>query len=104
MSLPQLPDQPRAFLCTKCGGHTCEGDIKQKHPVCAKCGYLGFADDVGYTADQMRDYGQQCREAALKEAAETARNCLNDRIFTAEMAGYAGSFLSAAARAIKEPK
>ena len=24
---------------------------------------------VGYTADQMLDYGQQCREAALEEVA-----------------------------------
>ena len=68
MTLPPLPEQPRAFLCTKCGHNKCEGDIKQKYPVCANCGYLGFADDIGHTLAQMQDYGQQCAHAALARA------------------------------------
>ena len=70
MSLPLLPEPNRNFLCTKCGSREHQGNIKDLHPPCAKCGYLGFASDVGYTADQMREYGQQCREAALLEACE----------------------------------
>jgi len=34
-------------------------------------GYLGgFRDMPGYSDEQMRAYGQQCRNAALLEAAE----------------------------------
>ena len=68
MSLPPLPKKPRSFLCTKCGGRTCEGSIDVPHPVCI-CGYLGFAADEGHTDAAMQVYGQQCREDALEEAA-----------------------------------
>lgn len=69
MSLPPLPKMPRQFFCTKCGSGTCEGSIDIPHPLCSNCGYLGFASDVGYTTEALQAYGQQCRAAALEEAA-----------------------------------
>ena len=51
-----LPARRRSFFCTKCGGRECEPNtLGQAHPVC-KCGYMGFAEDLDYTADQMRDF------------------------------------------------
>jgi len=50
----QLPEPNREFFCAKCGSHECQGDIREKHPHCAKCHYLGFAQDVGYTSAQMQ--------------------------------------------------
>jgi len=38
-----IPEQKYSFLCTKCGSRECQGDIKEKHPHCAKCNYLGFS-------------------------------------------------------------
>lgn len=53
---PPLPTRRRAFLCTKCGGRECEpGTLNETHPTC-KCGYLGFAEDLDFTADEMRAY------------------------------------------------
>lgn len=51
----EMPPMPRAFLCTKCGSREFQGNINEPHPPCAKCNYLGFASDTGYTADQMRE-------------------------------------------------
>ena len=35
---------------------------------------------VSYDADQMREYGQQCREAALEEAAQILSTPEADRV------------------------
>lgn len=55
----ELPARRRSFFCTKCGGRECEPNtLGQAHPVC-KCGYMGFAEDLDYTADQMRDFADR---------------------------------------------
>ena len=55
----ELPARRRSFFCTKCGGRECEPNtLEQAHPVC-KCGYMGFAEDLDYTADQMRDFADR---------------------------------------------
>ena len=60
---PPLPARRRAFLCTKCGGSECEpGTLNETHPTC-KCGYLGFAEDLDFTADDMRAYVDADRAA-----------------------------------------
>jgi hypothetical protein len=56
-----LPKQPRHFFCTKCLSNECAGDISAANPACKKCGYLGFANDVGYTEAQLLDYGARIR-------------------------------------------
>ncbi len=66
----ELPKQERGFICTKCGSHECKpGTLNDKHPPCAKCDYLGFAQDTGYTADQLRT----CIEQSAAEAREQMR-------------------------------
>ena len=49
-----------------------------------ECVWISSQD--AYTADQMR----QVRIDTLEEAANAAHNCLNNYVFTAEMAGHAG--------------
>lgn len=56
--LPPLPERNRRFLCTKCGATTCKrGQESQTNPECV-CGYLGFAEDADFTAEQMHDYAR----------------------------------------------
>lgn len=67
----ELPAQNRGFFCTKCGSDVCKPEtITQPHPPCAKCGYLGFAADRGYTADQLSTYGDQCAAEAREQMRE----------------------------------
>lgn len=67
----ELPKQERGFICTKCGSHECKpGTLNDKHPPCAKCDYLGFAQDTGYTADQLRTYGDQRAAEAREQMRE----------------------------------
>ena len=69
---PPLPTRRRAFLCTKCGGRECEpGTIGESHPPC-KCGYLGFAEDLDFTADDMRAYVNADRAARAPADSVTA--------------------------------
>lgn len=70
----ELPARRRSFFCTKCGGRECEPNtLGQAHPVC-KCGYMGFAEDLDYTADQMRDFAD--RTHALRTKSEASREFL----------------------------
>ena len=78
----ELPKQERGFICTKCGSHECKpGTLNDKHPPCAKCDYLGFAQDTGYTADQLRTYGDQraaeAREQMRGELKTVKKHALN---------------------------
>lgn len=69
---PPLPARRRAFLCTKCGGHEYEpGTLNETHPTC-KCGYLGFAEDLDFTADEMRAYVDADRAARAPADSVTA--------------------------------
>ena len=69
---PPLPVRRRAFLCTKCGGRECEpGTLAETHPTC-KCGYLGFAEDLDFTADDMRAYVDADRAARAPADSVTA--------------------------------
>lgn len=53
-----LPEPARSFFCTKCGSTTCkDGMLHHDFPQCNKCGYLGFAQTIGYTETQLRAYG-----------------------------------------------
>ena len=62
----KLPKERRGFFCTKCHSRLCvEGTIEQQHPPCAKCGYLGFAQDQGYDLAQLK---QAVRDAIEKSA------------------------------------
>lgn len=74
MAYPPLPARHRAFLCTKCGSRECEpGTIEEVNPPC-KCGYLGFAEDLDFTASQMRAYvdADRAARAAPQPATEDA--------------------------------
>ncbi|WP_343734595.1 hypothetical protein [Acidovorax sp.] len=72
LDYPPLPARRRAFLCTKCGGRECEpGTIGETHPPC-KCGYLGFAEDLDFTADDMRAYVDADRAARAPADSVTA--------------------------------
>lgn len=67
---PPLPVRRRAFICTKCGGRECEPETLNKtHPSC-KCGYLGFAEDLDFTADDMRAYVDADRAMRVQAARE----------------------------------
>ena len=67
-----LPERRRVFLCTKCGGRECEsGSIHQTHPPC-KCGYLGFAENLDFTEDQMRDFADRTHAQRMEQAAPKA--------------------------------
>ncbi len=79
MAYPPLPARHRAFLCAKCGSRECEpGTIEEVNPPC-KCGYLGFAEDLDFTASQMRAYVDADRAArapadsVLEDAAQLER-------------------------------
>lgn len=73
----ELPERRRVFLCTKCGGRECEsGSIHQTHPPC-KCGYQGFAENLDFTEDQMRDFAD--RTHALRMQAATKAAPVNSR-------------------------
>ena len=62
----ELPKRRRQFLCTKCGSRECKvGTINEQHPPC-ECGYLGFAEDLDFNADEMRDFAD--RTHALRQA------------------------------------
>lgn len=68
----ELPERRRVFLCTKCGGQECEsGSIHQTHPPC-KCGYLGFAENLDFTEDQMRDFADRTHALRMEQAAPKA--------------------------------
>ena len=81
---PPLPTRRRQFLCTKCGGRECEpGTLNETHPTC-KCGYLGFAEDLDFTTEQMRAYVDADRSArstteSVLEDAERYRWLRNNR-------------------------
>ena len=71
-SYPPLPARRRAFLCTKCGGRECEpGTLNETHPTC-KCGYMGFAEDLDFTADEMRAYVDADRAARTTADSQPA--------------------------------
>ena len=54
-----------------------------------------------YTAEQMQAAYQAGRDAMKAECVKAVHNCLNDYVFTAEMAGHAGRHLQMAENAIK---
>ncbi len=58
----------------------------------------------GYTEAQMQQAYQAGRDSMKAEAVKAVHNCLNDYVFTAEMAGHAGRYLQLAEHAIKELK
>jgi len=74
--------------------------------------YLGTHESVngcqvdlyGYTEAQMQQAYQAGRDSMKAEAVKAVHNCLNDYVFTAEMAGHAGRHLQLAENAIKELK
>jgi len=65
-----VPEQKYSFLCTKCGSTECQGDIKEKHPHCAKCSYLGFSFPNNYTKEDMEAYGLAEYERAISDTIE----------------------------------
>ena len=75
---PPLPTRRRTFLCYKCGGRECEpGTIGESHPPC-KCGYLGFAEDLDFTEDQMRDFADRTHALRMQAAPKAADSVLED--------------------------
>ena len=65
----ELPKRRRAFLCTKCGSRECEpGTIEQAYPPC-KCGYLGFAQDLDFTVEDMRAYADATHALRTQQPA-----------------------------------
>ena len=68
----ELPKRRRQFLCTKCGSGECEiGTINEKYPPC-KCGYLGFAEDLDFNADEMRDFADRTHALRMQAAPKAA--------------------------------
>jgi hypothetical protein len=68
----ELPKRRRQFLCTKCGGRECKvGTINEQHPPC-ECGYLGFAEDLDFNADEMRDFADRTHALRMEQAAPKA--------------------------------
>ncbi len=65
---------------------------------------LGATVAEYYTADQMQAAWQAGRDAMKAECVKAVHNCLNDYVFTADMAGHAGRHLQLAENAIKELK
>lgn len=54
LSLVTLPEKKRAFICTKCGSSECEPEsARKKHPLCAKCNYIGFGTDILYSDEDV---------------------------------------------------
>ena len=98
----ELPKQERGFICTKCGSHECKpGTLNDKHPPCAKCDYLGFAQDTGYTADQLRT----CIEQSAAEAREQMREeCVKELQGMTTNNATARSAIKQCAEALKELK
>ena len=68
----ELPKRRRQFLCTKCGSRECKvGTINEQHPPC-ECGYLGFAEDLDFNADEMRDFADRTHALRMQQAAPKA--------------------------------
>ena len=98
----ELPKQERGFICTKCGSHECKpGTLNDKHPPCAKCDYLGFAQDTGYTADQLRTYGDQRAAEAREQMRE---ECVKELQGMTTNNATARSAIKQCAEALKELK
>ena len=57
-----------------------------------------------FTAEQMQQAYAAGRESMRQECVKAVHNCLNDYVFTADMAGHAGRHLQLAENAIKELK
>lgn len=61
-----------------------------------------------YNEALITEYGQACyqagRDGMKAECVKAVHNCLNDCVFTADMAGHAGRHLQLAENAIKELK
>jgi hypothetical protein len=91
MTLPPLPKKPRAFYCIQCYSNKCvEGTIEKFYPPCARCGYLGLAEDRGYTEDQLLAYRDAVIESCAKVCFEAEENDLhssNESRNTAERLG-----------------
>ena len=43
-------------------------------PIPEALGVWGYARPTSYTAEQLQAYGQQCRDAALEEAAQVCES------------------------------
>jgi len=56
------------------------------------------------SGELARQAYQAGRDSMKAEAVKAVHNCLNDYVFTAEMAGHAGRHLQLAENAIKELK
>jgi ribosome modulation factor len=68
----ELPKRRRQFLCTKCGSRECKvGTINEQHPPC-ECGYLGFAEDLDFNADEMRDFADRTHALRMQAAPKAA--------------------------------
>jgi hypothetical protein len=64
-NLPPLPKKRRAFICTKCGSQECKaGEEALMHPPCAKCDYLGFAQDCDYNDAEVQAYALEALRLA----------------------------------------
>jgi hypothetical protein len=74
--LAPLPEQRRSFICTKCGSRTCvEGQLNLRYPICIECRCSGFAEDVGYTDDELIAYARACL-SLHKNSVETLHDSL----------------------------
>ena len=67
-------------------------------------GWWGPNNDPLYTAEQMQQAYAAGRDSMKAECVKAVHNCLNDYVFTADMAGHAGRHLQLAENAIKELK
>ena len=102
MSVPPPPKMPRNFICTKCGNYSCLGPTEIPFPPCSRCGYSGFASDAGHTDATLQAYGQQCREAALEEAANlAATTCHHEATPFADGFNYAAINIEKMIRSLK---
>ena len=76
----ELPERRRGFLCTKCGSRECElQTAKNTHPKCAKCDYLGFGQDLGYSDAEMRQAMRKAvAEYIKRQKVEPLAFCQSD--------------------------